>query len=131
MCGGRSRHATLLGQAQADAAAAGAAGVARLLIEGDVAEPGAWMPEQIVDPGPFLSRLATQRLKVEFPDGASLGVRADIIDPSAPTQSNCKPRRIGARPHHSTDAAHARRRGNRMNGGMSAIDAVDGSSTGT
>jgi hypothetical protein len=46
--------------------------VGRLLIEGDVAEPGAWMPEQIVDPGPFLSRLATQRLKVEFPDGASL-----------------------------------------------------------
>ncbi len=71
--GGRSRHATLLGQAQADAAAAGAAGVARLLIEGDVAEPGAWMPEQIVDPGPFSSRLATQGLKVEFPDGASLG----------------------------------------------------------
>ena len=71
-CGGRSRRATLLGQAQADAAAAGAAGVARLLIEGDVAEPGAWMPEQIVDPGPFLSRLATQGLKVEFPDGASL-----------------------------------------------------------
>ena len=35
---------------------------------GDVAEPGAWMPEQIVDPGPFLSRLATQGLKVEFPD---------------------------------------------------------------
>ena len=70
---GRSRRATLLGHAQADAAAAGAAGVARLLIEGDVAEPGAWMPEQIVDPGPFLSRLATQGLKVEFPDGASLG----------------------------------------------------------
>ena len=70
-CGGRSTRATLLGQAQADAAAAGAAGVARLLIEGDVAEPGAWMPEQIVDPGPFLSRLATQGLKVEFPDGAS------------------------------------------------------------
>ena len=72
-CGGRSRRATLLGQAQAHAAAAGAAGVARLLVEGDVAEPGAWMPEQIVDPGPFLSRLATQGLKVEFPDGASLG----------------------------------------------------------
>jgi saccharopine dehydrogenase-like NADP-dependent oxidoreductase len=72
-CEGRSRRATLVGQAQADAAAAGAAGVARLLIEGDVAEPGAWMPEQIVDPGPFLSRLATQGLKVEVPDGAPLG----------------------------------------------------------
>ena len=69
-CGGRSRRATLIGQAQADAAAAGAAGVARLLIEGDVAEPGAWMPEQIADPGPFLSRLATRGLCVKFPDGA-------------------------------------------------------------
>jgi saccharopine dehydrogenase-like NADP-dependent oxidoreductase len=68
-CGGRSKHATLLGQEQADAAAAGAAGVAQLLIEGKV-EPGAWMPEQVVDPGPFLSRLASRGLKVEFPDGA-------------------------------------------------------------
>lgn len=68
---GRLRSATLLGHAQADAAAAGAAGVARLLIEGDVAEPGAWMPEQIVDPGPFLSRLATRGLRVEFPYVAS------------------------------------------------------------
>jgi saccharopine dehydrogenase (NAD+, L-lysine forming) len=69
--GGRSRRATLVGRTQADAAAAGAAGVARLLIEGDVAEPGAWMPEQVVDPGPFLSRLAARGLRVEFPDGSS------------------------------------------------------------
>jgi saccharopine dehydrogenase-like NADP-dependent oxidoreductase len=68
---GRSRRATLIGPAQADAAAAGAAGVARLLIEGNVVEPGAWMPEQIVDPGPFLSRLATRGLSVKFPDGAT------------------------------------------------------------
>lgn len=65
--GESSRYATLLGQTQADAAAAGAAGVARMLIEGDVREPGAWMPEQIVDPVPFLSRLATRGLKVDFP----------------------------------------------------------------
>lgn len=70
-CGGRSRRAILLGNAQADAAAAGAAEVARLLIEGDVVQPGAWMPEQIVDPDPFLSRLAVRGLRVEFPDGAS------------------------------------------------------------
>jgi saccharopine dehydrogenase-like NADP-dependent oxidoreductase len=70
-CGGRWRCATLLGQAQADAAAAGAAGTARLLIEGHVAEPGAWMPEQIVDPGVFLSRLAARGLRVEFSDGGS------------------------------------------------------------
>lgn len=64
--GPRSEHATLFGHAQADAAAAGAAGVARFLIENGVSEPGAWMPEQIIDPGPFLSRLAVRGLKVEF-----------------------------------------------------------------
>jgi hypothetical protein len=43
--------------------------VARALIEGDVREPGAWMPEQVIEPGPFLSRLAAGGLKVEFPAG--------------------------------------------------------------
>jgi len=71
--GGRSRRATLLCRVHADAAAAGAAGVARLLIEGDIAEPGAWMPEQIIDPGPFLARLATRGLRVDFPDAAVPG----------------------------------------------------------
>jgi saccharopine dehydrogenase-like NADP-dependent oxidoreductase len=65
--GQNSRHATLFGQTQADAAAAGAAGVARALIEGEIREPGAWMPEQVIDPGPFLSRLAAHGLKVEWP----------------------------------------------------------------
>ena len=65
-CGPRSEHAMLFGHTQADAAATGAAGVARLLIENEVSEPGAWMPEQIIDPGPFLSRLAVRGLKVEF-----------------------------------------------------------------
>ena len=62
-----SRHATLVGQAQADAAAAGAAGVIRALMEGEVKDPGAWMPEQVIDPGLFLSRLAARGLKVELP----------------------------------------------------------------
>jgi len=65
--GQNSRSATLFGQTQAMAAAAGAAGVARVLIEGEVKEAGAWMPEQIVDPDLFLSRLAGRGLKVEFP----------------------------------------------------------------
>jgi saccharopine dehydrogenase-like NADP-dependent oxidoreductase len=66
--GGHSMSATLLGWAQADAAAAAAAGIARLLIEGDIAEAGAWMPEQIVDPRPYLSRLANRGFRVEFLD---------------------------------------------------------------
>ena len=65
--GDEARHATLLGQTQADAAAAGAAGVARALIEEEFSEPGAWMPEQVIDPDPFLSRLAAKGLKVEWP----------------------------------------------------------------
>jgi saccharopine dehydrogenase (NAD+, L-lysine forming) len=64
--GQNSRHTTLFGQTQAAAAAAGAAGVARALIEDGVREPGAWMPEQVIDPGSFLSRLAAHGLKVEW-----------------------------------------------------------------
>jgi short subunit dehydrogenase-like uncharacterized protein len=67
--GERAAHATLLGQAQADAAAAGAAGVARVLMDG-AAAPGAWMPEQIVNPAAFLSQLARRGLQVEFPADA-------------------------------------------------------------
>jgi saccharopine dehydrogenase-like NADP-dependent oxidoreductase len=63
--GQNSRWATLFGQTQADAAAAGAAGIARILIEGGVKEAGAWMPEQVVDPVPFLSRLASRGLRIE------------------------------------------------------------------
>jgi hypothetical protein len=43
--------------------------VARLLIESDFVEPGGWMPEQIVDPAAFLSRLAKRGLEVEFLQG--------------------------------------------------------------
>lgn len=64
-CGMSSGRATLVGRGQADAAAAGAAGIARLLIE-DHVKPGAWMPEQIVDAEPFLSRLRAQGLEVKF-----------------------------------------------------------------
>jgi len=64
--GDNARHTTLLGQTQADAAAAGAAGVARALIEGEISKPGAWMPEQVIDPASFLSRLAAHGLKVEW-----------------------------------------------------------------
>jgi hypothetical protein len=65
--GENARHATLLGRTQADAAAAGAAGVVRSLLDGEVAKPGAWMPEQVVDPPRFFSRLARNELSVELP----------------------------------------------------------------
>jgi len=70
---GHSGHATLLGHAQADAAAAGAAAVVRSLLDGEVDEPGAWMPEQVIDPKRFFSRLATRGLHVDLaPVGLSL-----------------------------------------------------------
>jgi hypothetical protein len=54
---GRATHATLLGTVQAQATAVGAAGLARSLLDGEVREPGAWMPEQVVDPGRFFAYL--------------------------------------------------------------------------
>ena len=65
-CGDRSKRATLLGRGQANATAIGAAGIARLLIESDSAGPGAWMPEQIVEPRAFFSLLAGRGLVIEF-----------------------------------------------------------------
>jgi saccharopine dehydrogenase (NAD+, L-lysine forming) len=62
-----SSRATLVARAQADAAAAGAAGVVRSLLDGEVAEPGAWMPEQVIDPPGFFSHLAGHGLTVELP----------------------------------------------------------------
>jgi saccharopine dehydrogenase-like NADP-dependent oxidoreductase len=62
--GARTGLATLVGQTQADAAAAGAAGVVRALLDREVAAPGAWMPEQVIAPDPFLLRLARKGLQV-------------------------------------------------------------------
>jgi saccharopine dehydrogenase-like NADP-dependent oxidoreductase len=74
-------HATLQGRTQADTAAAGAAGVARALIENAVREPGAWMPEQVIEPDPFLARLAARELRVEFSGlHHSACTRAEKID---------------------------------------------------
>jgi hypothetical protein len=63
---GRSSHAWLQGPVQADAAAAGATAVMRSLLDGEVAEPGAWMPEQVIDPARFFARLAARGLSVEM-----------------------------------------------------------------
>lgn len=75
----RSAHATLVGGPQADAAAAGASATARSLMEGEVSEPGAWMPEQVINPPGFFSRLAKQGLTVELPaiDGDPRSVLGD------------------------------------------------------
>ena len=61
---GRSAHATLVGGRQANAAAAGASATVRSLMEGEISEPGAWMPEQVINPPGFFSRLAEQGLTV-------------------------------------------------------------------
>ncbi len=64
---GRSAHATLVGGPQADAAAVGASATVRALMEDEVSEPGVWMPEQVMSPPGFFSRLAEQGLTVELP----------------------------------------------------------------
>jgi hypothetical protein len=64
--GGNTACATLVGGAQANAAAAGAFAVAQSLLEGEVAEPGAWMPEQVINPNRFFSRLSARNLSVAF-----------------------------------------------------------------
>lgn len=68
---GRAAHASLVGGAQADAAAAGASGTVRSMLEGEVQQPGAWMPEQIVNPTAFFSHLARHGLIVELPAPSS------------------------------------------------------------
>lgn len=67
--GARSSQASLAGRVQAAAAAAGAAGLVRALADGEVAEPGAWMPEQVVDPTRFFAHLARQGFDVKLVSG--------------------------------------------------------------
>jgi saccharopine dehydrogenase-like NADP-dependent oxidoreductase len=64
---GRSAHATLVGGAQADAAAAGASATVRSLMEGEISDPGVWMPEQVIKPPGFFSHLARHGLTVVMP----------------------------------------------------------------
>jgi saccharopine dehydrogenase (NAD+, L-lysine forming) len=54
---GHSNRATLVGRAQAEATAAGTASLVRSLLEGEISQPGAWMPEQVIDPPRFFSHL--------------------------------------------------------------------------
>lgn len=89
-----SRCGTLVSRAQADAAAAGAAGVVRLLIEGGISEPGAWMPEQVISPGPFLSRLAAGGLNVQLPGDRSVSTSKASPDRGAISQPRAGVRRL-------------------------------------
>src|SRR5215213_8749879 len=68
--GARGRvRASLVGRGQASGTAIGAAAVVRGLAEGEVDQPGIWLAEQVVRPGPFFERLAAQGLvpRVEVP----------------------------------------------------------------
>lgn len=61
----RSACATLVGPAQAEAAAVGAAITVRELLEGEVPSAGVWMPEQVLDPVRFFPRLIRRGLTVK------------------------------------------------------------------
>jgi saccharopine dehydrogenase-like NADP-dependent oxidoreductase len=63
--GGESASATLVGTAQASAAAAGAVCTIRAQVGGSVG-PGVWMPEQVLNEQVFFSRLADRGLLVNL-----------------------------------------------------------------
>ena len=61
--GARGRvRVSLVGRGQATGTAIGAAAVVCALAEGEVAQPGIWLAEQVVPPGPFFERLAARGL---------------------------------------------------------------------
>ena len=61
--GARGRvRISLVGHGQASGTAIGASAVVRALAEGEVRQPGIWLAEQVVLPGPFFERLATRGL---------------------------------------------------------------------
>jgi saccharopine dehydrogenase-like NADP-dependent oxidoreductase len=57
-----SVKAGLVGRGQATGTAIGAAAVVRSLAEGEVKQPGIWLAEQVIPPGPFFERLAVRGL---------------------------------------------------------------------
>jgi saccharopine dehydrogenase-like NADP-dependent oxidoreductase len=63
--GDERRRMSLTGRHQADATAAAAAEFVGRLARGEPAEPGLWMPEQIVDPDSFFARFASAGWVVE------------------------------------------------------------------
>jgi saccharopine dehydrogenase-like NADP-dependent oxidoreductase len=61
--GARGRvRAGLVGRGQATGTAIGATALVRALAEGEVEQPGIWLAEQVVPPGPFFERLAARGL---------------------------------------------------------------------
>jgi saccharopine dehydrogenase-like NADP-dependent oxidoreductase len=67
---GNAAHATLTGTGQAHATAVGTAALVRSLADGGVAQAGAWMPEQVIEPSRFFDRLAMRGVRVETTIGA-------------------------------------------------------------
>jgi hypothetical protein len=55
-------RASLSGVGQAHATAVGASATVEALHTGEVAQPGVWLAEQVLDPGAFLRRLAAEGL---------------------------------------------------------------------
>lgn len=63
--GDERRRMSLTGRHQADATAAAAAEFVGRLARGEPADPGLWMPEQVVDPDTFFARFASAGWVVE------------------------------------------------------------------
>ncbi|MGW5723394.1 saccharopine dehydrogenase NADP-binding domain-containing protein [Amycolatopsis sp. NPDC003865] len=67
---GRAAHAKLAGMGQAHATATSTAALVRSLVDGEISQPGARMPEQVITPERFFARLARAGLRVEVSDPA-------------------------------------------------------------
>jgi saccharopine dehydrogenase (NAD+, L-lysine-forming) len=65
----RTATATTTGHGQAHATAVGAAEIVRALATGEVTQPGAWMPEQVIATAPFFDRLARAGIAVRMATG--------------------------------------------------------------
>ena len=60
---GRGMRMTLSGRCQADATAAGAAEIARILAARECDRPGVWLPEQVIQPEPFWEAMSRYGLQ--------------------------------------------------------------------
>jgi hypothetical protein len=76
----------LVGRRQAEATAAGAAELVRVLANAEVAGPGVWLPEQAVAHERFFERLAARGLNPTFEE----------VSLAAPTTEAASPERAGS-----------------------------------
>jgi saccharopine dehydrogenase-like NADP-dependent oxidoreductase len=77
--GARVVRASLVGHGQAEATAAGASAFVEALHRGEVAAPGVWLGEQVIDPDRFLARIAAHGLQPSIEELAASQAEASAL----------------------------------------------------